>query len=124
MMSWHRLPGIVIQDTVPDRVLNWADQVELIDLPPEELIKRWQEGKVHVPHWSSGMMKQFFREGNLTALRELALRWTARRGCPDECLYAEAVYSRSLGGGRTPDGLCQFQPADAAIDPYRQPTRA
>ncbi|KTD18291.1 DUF4118 domain-containing protein [Legionella jordanis] len=66
-----------ITETVPDSMLEMADSIELIDLPPEELIKRLQEGKVYVPKQAKIAIERFFRKGNLTALRELALRISA-----------------------------------------------
>ncbi|MEO6906674.1 MAG: universal stress protein, partial [Abditibacteriaceae bacterium] len=60
-----------------DHVLERADEIELIDLSPLELQKRLREGKVYVPHSAERALSNFFREGNLTALRELALRRTA-----------------------------------------------
>jgi len=73
------ITGIEVGETVPDSVLDRADEVELIDLPPDELIERLKEGKVYVPHQAERAIKSFFRKGNLIALRELALRRTAER---------------------------------------------
>lgn len=74
-----QITGVKVQETVPDRLLEEADQVQLIDLPPEELIERLREGKVYVPHQAEKAMQKFFRPGNINALRELALRHTAQR---------------------------------------------
>jgi two-component system sensor histidine kinase KdpD len=74
-----RITGIRIRETLPDRVLEQADEVELIDLTPEELIGRLREGKVYVPDLAGRARDNFFKPGNLTALRELALRQTAER---------------------------------------------
>lgn len=74
-----KITGIAVRETVPDSVLERADQVELVDLPPEELIKRLHEGKVYVPDQAARAIESFFRPGNLIALRELALRKTAER---------------------------------------------
>lgn len=68
--------GATIQETVPDSVLDEAD-IELVDLPPGELLKRLSEGKVYVADRAQAAAQNFFREGNLTALRELALRLVA-----------------------------------------------
>ncbi len=68
-----------IKETVPDFMLELADSIELIDLPPEDLLKRLQEGKVYIPEQASLAVEHFFRKGNLSALRELALRITAER---------------------------------------------
>jgi two-component system sensor histidine kinase KdpD len=74
-----KVTGVVVRETVPDSILERADQVELVDLPPEELLKRLQEGKVYVPEQAERARESFFRPGNLIALRELALRKTAER---------------------------------------------
>ena len=74
-----KITGVAVRETVPDSVLERADQVELVDLPPEELLKRLQEGKVYVPDQAARAVESFFRPGNLIALRELALRKTAER---------------------------------------------
>lgn len=74
-----RITGIRVRETVPDSVLERADEVELVDLPPDELLQRLREGKVYLPETASRAMDRFFRKGNLIALRELALRRTAER---------------------------------------------
>lgn len=74
-----QITGVVVRETVPDRVLKQADVVVLIDLPPEELINRLREGKVYMADNARRATESFFRLGNLTALRELALRRTADR---------------------------------------------
>ncbi len=74
-----KITGVVVRETVPDSVLERADQVEVVDLPPEELLKRLHEGKVYVPDQAARAVESFFRPGNLIALRELALRKTAER---------------------------------------------
>ena len=65
------------RETVPDSILEEADEVELVDLPPDELIQRLKDGKVYVPEQAGEAVRRFFRKGNLIALRELALRTTA-----------------------------------------------
>lgn len=74
-----QITGVRVRETVPDRIFEQADDVELIDLPPEELRQRLAEGKVYVPEQSKRAMHEFFRSGNLHALRELALRRTAQQ---------------------------------------------
>ena len=69
-----KITGVVVRETVPDSAFDRADQVELVDLPAEELIKRLEEGKVYVPDQAAQAIQKFFRPGNLIALRELALR--------------------------------------------------
>src|SRR5690242_15579667 len=72
-----KITGVVVRETVPDSVLEAADEVELVDLPAEDLRRRLKEGKVYVAHQAAEAVENFFREGNLIALRELALRHTA-----------------------------------------------
>ena len=74
-----KITGVVVRETVPDSVLEQADEVELIDLPPDELLERFKDGKVYVPDQAQEAVRNFFRKGNLIALRELALRRTAER---------------------------------------------
>ena len=70
---------IQIWETVPDTVFDRADEVELVDLPPDELLQRLREGKVYLPAQAERAIKNFFRKGNLMALREMSLRRTAER---------------------------------------------
>src|SRR5881296_599109 len=74
-----KITGVVMRETVPDSVFERADEVELIDLPPDDLLQRFREGKVYVPGQAQEAVANFFRKGNLIALRELALRRTAER---------------------------------------------
>ncbi|BAN26626.1 sensor histidine kinase [Caballeronia insecticola] len=74
-----RITGIRVWETVPDRVFDLADEVTLVDLPPEELLDRLRDGKVYLPTQAENAVRNFFRKGNLIALRELALRRTADR---------------------------------------------
>ena len=74
-----KITGIRVWETVPDHVFDDAHEVELVDLPPDELIERLHEGKVYMPEAAAGALQNFFRKGNLIALRELALRRTAER---------------------------------------------
>src|SRR5260370_41436430 len=74
-----KITGVVVRETVPDSVFEQADDVELVDLPAEDLRQRLREGKVYVPEQAAEAARHFFREGNLIALRELALRRTADR---------------------------------------------
>ncbi|MBI5033833.1 MAG: sensor histidine kinase KdpD [Chloroflexi bacterium] len=75
----RQITGITVRETVPDSIVDLADEVELIDLTPEELRQRLGEGKVYVAESAEVAAKNFFRVGNLTALREMALRLTAER---------------------------------------------
>ncbi|HEY1012953.1 MAG TPA: universal stress protein, partial [Herpetosiphonaceae bacterium] len=74
-----QITGVVVRETVPDAVLDHADEVELIDLPPEELRQRLREGKIYGADQAERAASHFFRQGNLIALRELVLRRTADR---------------------------------------------
>ena len=73
------ITGVRVQETVPDTAFDKADEVELVDLPPEELLERLKEGKVYMPQQAKAAVENFFRKGNLIALRELSLRRTAER---------------------------------------------
>ncbi|MFY9288106.1 MAG: sensor histidine kinase KdpD [Alphaproteobacteria bacterium] len=74
-----RITGVTVRETIPDSILHRADSIELIDLTPEELLQRLKEGKVYIPEQARLAMNRFFTPGNLTALRELALRQAAER---------------------------------------------
>lgn len=74
-----QITGVRVRETVPDSVLDQADDIELIDLPPDDLLQRLKEGKVYVPEQAQHAVQNFFRKGNLIALRELALRRAAER---------------------------------------------
>ncbi|MGE3623659.1 MAG: DUF4118 domain-containing protein, partial [Bdellovibrionales bacterium] len=74
-----KITGVTVRETVPDGILEKADSIELIDLTPEELLQRLKEGKVYIPEQARLAMSRFFTTGNLTALRELALRQAAER---------------------------------------------
>ncbi|RCX11554.1 DUF4118 domain-containing protein [Extensimonas vulgaris] len=73
------ITGIRVWETVPDRVFDEADEVVVVDLPPDELLDRLRAGKVYLPQQAERAAANFFRKGNLLALRELALRRTADR---------------------------------------------
>jgi two-component system sensor histidine kinase KdpD len=72
-----QITGVLVRENIPDTLLKRADQIELVDIPPEELLERLKEGKVYVPEQAQHAVERFFRKGNLLALRELALRRTA-----------------------------------------------
>src|SRR5208282_738072 len=74
-----QITRIRVRETVPDSVLDKADDIEVIDLSPDELIQRLKEGKVYVPKQAERALNHYFKPVNLTALRELALRRTAER---------------------------------------------
>ena len=72
-----RITRIRVRETVPDRIIDAADEVELVDLTPADLMERLREGKVYVREQAQRALRHYFSPGNLTALRELALRRTA-----------------------------------------------
>ena len=74
-----QVTGVIVRETVPDRVIDEASEIEVIDLPPDELMTRLKEGKVYIPEQASRAIDKFFRKGNLTALREMSLRRAAER---------------------------------------------
>jgi two-component system, OmpR family, sensor histidine kinase KdpD len=74
-----RITRIRVRETVPDRIVDAADEVELVDLTPADLMARLREGKVYVREQAQRALRHYFSPGNLTALRELALRRTAER---------------------------------------------
>jgi two-component system, OmpR family, sensor histidine kinase KdpD len=74
-----KITGISMQETVPDTLLDRADEVQVIDIPLEELSQRLQEGKVYIPEQARRAMENFFQRGNLVALRELTLTLVARK---------------------------------------------
>jgi two-component system, OmpR family, sensor histidine kinase KdpD len=75
----QQITGVVVRETVPDRVVDEAYEIELVDLPADELLARLREGKVYIPDQAARALEKFFRKGNLTALRELTLRRAAER---------------------------------------------
>lgn len=74
-----RISKIQVRETLPDKVLELASEIELIDLPPDDLVQRLRQGKVYVPDQAGRAIRNFFSKGNLTALRELAMRVAAER---------------------------------------------
>ncbi|HVU86730.1 MAG TPA: sensor histidine kinase KdpD [Pirellulales bacterium] len=74
-----QITGVIVRETVPDVIFDTADEIELVDLPPDDLIERLREGKVYLPDQASRAIESFFKKGNLIALRELALRRVAER---------------------------------------------
>ena len=74
-----QITGIVVRETVPDEIFEKADEIELVDITPEELLKRFEDGKVYTPDQSKEAIRNFFKKGNITALREMSLRIVAER---------------------------------------------
>lgn len=84
-----QITGVQVRETVPDAVLDGAAAIELVDIAPDELLQRLQEGKVYVPDQARRATEHFFQRGNLLALRELALRRTAAHVDEDVRAYRE-----------------------------------
>ena len=89
-----QITGVVVRETLPDKVFDQADELELIDLPPDDLLERLREGKVYVPEQAKQAMQRFFKKANLIALREIAMRRTADR-------ISTQVQTARLGETRT-----------------------
>ena len=90
-----QITKVLVRETVPDRVIDEADEIEVVDLAPPELLQRLRDGKVYVPDMAARAIEQFFNEGNLYALRELTLRRAAER--IDEQMLAY-MQTRSIPG--------------------------
>ena len=86
----ERISRVRVRETLPDKVLELADEIELVDLPPDDLIQRLREGKVYVRDQIGRAMQHFFGKGNLTALRELAMRVAAERVDAEMVSYMRA----------------------------------
>jgi two-component system sensor histidine kinase KdpD len=84
-----QITGVWVRETVPDAVLERAESLILVDLPPEDLRKRLSEGKVYLPRQAEWAKENFFQLGNLNALRELALRRTATRVNTEVLVYRQ-----------------------------------
>jgi two-component system sensor histidine kinase KdpD len=85
-----QITGVRVHETVPDSFFEKADEVEVVDLSVDDLLQRLDEGKVYVPHMAEQAVRHFFRAGNLTALRELALRLAAQRVAGQMHTYMQA----------------------------------
>ncbi len=75
----QQITGVTVRETVPDRIIDEAYEIEVIDLPTDELLNRLHDGKVYISDQAARALEKFFRKGNLTALRELSLRRAAER---------------------------------------------
>ncbi|WP_239649966.1 DUF4118 domain-containing protein [Methylocucumis oryzae] len=91
-----QIAGIRVWETIPDTVFEEANEVELVDLPPDELLDRLKDGKVYIAEQAEEAAKHFFRKGNLIALRELALRQTAYRVDAQMLDYRENHFIRDV----------------------------
>lgn len=84
-----QITNVKVEETIPDRILELATEIELVDLPPEKLQQRLAEGKVYIPQKARQAIQKFFKKGNLLALRELSLKYTAKRVDIDLLSYRE-----------------------------------
>jgi two-component system sensor histidine kinase KdpD len=90
-----QITGVKVQETVPDRLLDEAAEIKLVDIPPEDLLQRLREGKVYIPEQAARAADKFFKPGNLIALRELSMRRAAARVDVEMRSYME---TRSIAG--------------------------
>jgi len=90
-----QITGVTVRETVPDSLLDRAVEIRLVDIPPEELLQRLKEGKIYIPEQAAQAAENFFKPGNLMALRELSLRRAASRVDDQMRAYME---SRSIPG--------------------------
>jgi two-component system, OmpR family, sensor histidine kinase KdpD len=106
----RQITGTTIRETVPDSILVEADDIELVDITPDKLLQRLKEGKVYTEERSKLATKNFFRKGNLTALREMALRITAERVNKDLLDYKteKNIYETWKSGQRL---MCAIGPS-------------
>ncbi|HEY7649646.1 MAG TPA: sensor histidine kinase KdpD [Methylomirabilota bacterium] len=109
-----KITGVVVRETVPDSVFEQADEVELIDLPPDDLLERFKDGKVYMPEQAEEALRNFFRKGNLIALRELALRSTAERVDAQMRVYMREHAIRQVWPAAERVLVCVGPTADAA----------
>ena len=119
-----QITGVRQRETIPDHVLDEADEIELIDLPPDDLLQRLQQGKVYVPDQVGTAVERFFRKPNLIALRELALRRTADR--VDAAARAQGLRGIAiarLAGARPAAGRHRSRRAGRAARAHRQAAR-
>lgn len=114
----QQLTGVTVRETVPDSVLDRADDIELIDLPPDELLERLQQGKVYLPEQASRAAQHFFQRQNLIGLRELALRRTAERVDADLTQLREQQVLRGVTGS-TERVLVSIGPSPTSADVVR-----
>jgi two-component system sensor histidine kinase KdpD len=98
----EKITGIRMQETLPDTFLDRADEVQVIDIPFEELFERLKEGKVYIPRQAERAMQNFFQRGNLVALRELTLTHAAHKLDAELLNYmrAKAISGPWPAGGR------------------------
>ncbi|NUM52159.1 MAG: DUF4118 domain-containing protein [Candidatus Hydrogenedentes bacterium] len=94
------ITNIRVWETIPDRVFDQADEIVLVDLPADDLLQRLAEGKVYMPEQAERAVRNFFRKGNLIALREIALRRTADRVDDEIHTYRRERYADRIWATR------------------------
>ena len=94
----EKITGVVVRETVPDLLLDLAAEIQLVDIPPDELLARLGQGKIYIPEQATRAMEKFFQPGNLIALRELSLRRAASRVDDQMRSYME---TRAIPGPHT-----------------------
>jgi two-component system, OmpR family, sensor histidine kinase KdpD len=108
------ITGIRVNETVPDTVLDKADEIILVDVTPDELLLRLKAGKVYLPQQAERAAKNFFRKGNLFALREIALRRTAEH-VEDDVRSYRVEHSGSVREGGPGSGLPVWNTSGAIL---------
>jgi two-component system sensor histidine kinase KdpD len=101
-----QITGITVRETVPDTIVEKADEIELVDLPTENLLKRLKEGKVYLGEMAERAAQHFFQPGNLIALRQLALRYTAHNVDEKLMSYKQAHAVSKVWGARDTFLVC------------------
>lgn len=112
-----QITGILVRECIPDTLLKRADQIELVDIPPEELLTRLKDGKVYIPEQAQHAVERFFRKGNLLALRELALRRTADHVDADMRRYmaSQGIVGKTWAAGERLMVCINSKPSSASL---------
>ncbi|HTY44427.1 MAG TPA: sensor histidine kinase KdpD [Patescibacteria group bacterium] len=95
-----QITGITVHETIPDTLVEKADEIELVDIPTENLLKRLKDGKVYLGEMAERAAQHFFQPGNLIALRQLALRYTAHNVDEKLMSYKQGQVISKVWGGR------------------------
>jgi two-component system sensor histidine kinase KdpD len=104
-----QITGITVRETIPDTLVEKAEEIELVDLPTENLLKRLKEGKVYIGEMANRAAEHFFQPGNLIALRQLALRYTAHNVDEKLLSYKQAHAVSKVWGARDRFLVCISQ---------------
>ena len=109
-----QITGVTVRETVPDTIVEKADEIELVDLPTDSLLKRLKEGKIYIGDMAERAIQHFFQPGNLIALRQLALRYTAHNVDEKLMSYKETHAMAKIWGGRDRFLVCISASPNAA----------